>query len=248
MVTTESSPEMRQKGRVAGCHRLDHQALCATEAGEFRAPDLPVAITPYARVRRKVGRFGRTETSSISRSARSCLGEVERHLMALDEGSGDAETVNATSARSIRSRRRRCLRAAAPGRLRSRVRGAARQDALERDSGDARPREVLTARRRRADGPDPLLQSGTELPQDREAGMKAALETWAGRRSRAGRGAPAAPAPAPKPAAAAAPKAAAGPVAAPPAAPAEPVPVSHRYRIVFAPRADMSSGPTSRCC
>ncbi len=168
------------------------------------------------------------------------LGEVERHLMALDEGSGDAQTVNATF-RALHS-----------------IKGGAGAFGLQRLVDYAHVFEALLDKMRSNEIPvtpdrvkvllragDVLtdlirsMQSGTELPQDREADMKAALETLAqGGEVVLDAAAPAAPAPAPKPAAEA-PKAAPV-VAAPPATtPDEPVPVSHRYRIVFAPRADM---------
>ena len=166
------------------------------------------------------------------------LGEVERHLMALDEGCGDANIVNATF-RALHS-----------------IKGGAGAFGLQRLVDYAHVFEALLDKMRSNEIPvtpdrvkvllragDVLtdlirsLQSGTELPEGREADMKAALETLAqGGEVVLDTAAPAAPAHAPKPAAEA-PKAAA---AAPPAAaPAEPVAVSHRYRIVFAPRADM---------
>jgi len=168
------------------------------------------------------------------------LGEVERHLMALDEGSGDAQTVNATF-RALHS-----------------IKGGAGAFGLQRLVDYAHVFEALLDKMRSNEIPvtpdrvkvllragDVLtdlirsLQSGTELPQDREADMKAALETLAqGGAVTLDAAAPAAPAPAPKPTAEA-PKAVPVAAAPPAAAPAEPVPVSRRYRIVFAPRADM---------
>ncbi len=165
------------------------------------------------------------------------LGEVERHLMALDEGSGDAETVNATF-RALHS-----------------IKGGAGAFGLQRLVDYAHVFEALLDKMRSNEIPvtpdrvkvllraaDVLtdliraMQSDTELPQDRESEMRAALETLAqGGEVALGAAAPAVS----KPAVAEAPKAAPASAAPPPAAPAEPAPISHRYRIGFAPRADM---------
>jgi two-component system chemotaxis sensor kinase CheA len=167
------------------------------------------------------------------------LGEVERHLMALDEGSGDANTVNATF-RALHS-----------------IKGGAGAFGLQRLVDYAHVFEALLDKMRSNEIPvtpdrvkvllragDVLtdliraMQSDTELPQDREAAMKAALETLAqGGEVALDAAAPAAPAA--KPAAVEAPKPAPARAAPPPAAAAEPTPILHRYRIVFAPRADM---------
>jgi two-component system, chemotaxis family, sensor kinase CheA len=168
------------------------------------------------------------------------LGEVERHLMALDEGTGDANTVNATF-RALHS-----------------IKGGAGAFGLQRLVDYAHVFEALLDKMRSNEiavtpervkvllrASDVLtdliraMQSDTELPQDREAEMKAALETLAAG-GEVNLGAPAAPAP--RPAAAETPKPAAAETpkpAAPAAAASEPVPISHRYRILFAPRADM---------
>jgi two-component system chemotaxis sensor kinase CheA len=165
------------------------------------------------------------------------LGEVERHLMALDVGTGDANTVNATF-RALHS-----------------IKGGAGAFGLQRLVDYAHVFEALLDKMRSNEIPvtpdrvkvllragDVLtdlirsMQSGAELPEDREAAMKAALETLAqGGEVALDAAAPAAPAPA----AAEAPKPAPAPAAPPPAAAAEPAPALHRYRITFAPRADM---------
>src|SRR5215510_2008786 len=108
------------------------------------------------------------------------LGEVERHLMALDEGTGDANTVNATF-RALHS-----------------IKGGAGAFGLQRLVDYAHVFEALLDKMRSNEilvtpervkvllrASDVLtdliraMQSDTELPQDREAEMKAALETLA---------------------------------------------------------------------
>ena len=168
------------------------------------------------------------------------LGEVERHLMALDDGSGDGQAVNATF-RALHS-----------------IKGGAGAFGLQRLVDYAHVFEALLDKMRSNEIPvtpdrvkvllraaDVLtdlirsMQSGTELPQDREAEMKSALETLAqGGEVVLGEAVSAAPASVPKSAAES--MKAAPTAGAPPATP-EPVAVavSHRYRIAFAPRTDM---------
>jgi two-component system, chemotaxis family, sensor kinase CheA len=168
------------------------------------------------------------------------LGEVERHLMALDDGSGDGQAVNATF-RALHS-----------------IKGGAGAFGLQRLVDYAHVFEALLDKMRSNEIPvtpdrvkvllhaaDVLtdlirsMQSGTELPQDREAEMKSALETLAqGGEVVLDEAATAAPASVPKSAAEA--MKAAPTAGAPPATPEPaPVAVSHRYRIAFAPRTDM---------
>jgi two-component system chemotaxis sensor kinase CheA len=168
------------------------------------------------------------------------LGEIERHLMALDDGSGDGQTVNATF-RALHS-----------------IKGGAGAFGLQRLVDYAHVFEALLDKMRSNEIPvtpdrvkvllraaDVLtdlirsMQSGTELPQDREAEMKSALETLAqGGEVVLNEAVPATPASVPRSAAEESKMAPAG--VAPPAA-QEPVAVavSRRYRIVFAPRTDM---------
>ena len=167
------------------------------------------------------------------------LGEVERHLMALDDGSGDGQTVNATF-RALHS-----------------IKGGAGAFGLQRLVDYSHVFEALLDKMRSNEIPvtpdrvkvllraaDVLtdlirsMQSGTELPQDREAEMKSALETLAQGGEVVLDAAARDPASVPKSAAEA--MKAAPTAGAPPATP-EPVPaaVSHRYRIAFAPRTDM---------
>jgi two-component system, chemotaxis family, sensor kinase CheA len=168
------------------------------------------------------------------------LGEIERHLMALDDGSGDGQTVNATF-RALHS-----------------IKGGAGAFGLQRLVDYAHVFEALLDKMRSNEIPvtpdrvkvllraaDVLtdlirsMQSGTELPQDREAEMKSALETLAqGGEVVLDEAVPATPVSVAKSVIEATKVAPAA--AAPPAAP-EPVAVavSHRYRIVFAPRTDM---------
>jgi two-component system chemotaxis sensor kinase CheA len=164
------------------------------------------------------------------------LGEVERHLMALDESTGDENTLHAAF-RALHS-----------------IKGGAGAFGLQRLVDYAHVFEALLDKMRSHEIPvtpdrvkvllragDVLtdlirsMQSGTELPQDRETEMRGMLEALA--RGEAP-GAVAVPATAPSAPAPAAPAAAPAPapVATPPA---DPVPENRRYRIAFAPRADM---------
>jgi two-component system, chemotaxis family, sensor kinase CheA len=167
------------------------------------------------------------------------LGEVERHLMALDEGTGDENTLHAAF-RALHS-----------------IKGGAGAFGLQRLVDYAHVFEALLDKMRSNEIPvtpdrvkvllragDVLtdlirsMQSGTELPQDRETEMRTMLEALArGEAPGAVVVAPAAPiTPAPAVAVAAAPAPTPAPAAAPPP---EPMPANRRYRIAFAPRADM---------
>jgi two-component system chemotaxis sensor kinase CheA len=164
------------------------------------------------------------------------LGEVERHLMALDEGTGDENTLHAAF-RALHS-----------------IKGGAGAFGLQRLVDYAHVFEALLDNMRSNEVPvtpervkvllragDVLtdliraMQSGTDLPQDREAEMTAMLEALA-------RGDPPGAVAAP---ARNTPAAATGPVPAPTSSPAaaapaaDPMPENRRYRIAFAPRADM---------
>jgi two-component system chemotaxis sensor kinase CheA len=163
------------------------------------------------------------------------LGEVERHLMALDEETGDENTLHAAF-RALHS-----------------IKGGAGAFGLQRLVDYAHVFEALLDKMRSneiAVTPDRVkvllragdvltdliraMQSETDLPEDRETEMRAALEALS--RGEAPDAAPAtAPAAAPTPAVAAP-----APMPAPaPAAPIEEPPPNRRYRIAFAPRADM---------
>lgn len=160
------------------------------------------------------------------------LGEVERHLMALDEGSGDANTLNATfrALHSIKGG------AGAFG-LDRLVEFAhvfeALLDEMRSNEIAATPQRVKVLLRAGDVLADLIkaMQAGTEMPAERDSDMKATLESLA-------QGGSAPEATAPK--AAAAPAAPSNPApAVAPAAPATPPPPDRKYRISFAPRADM---------
>ena len=177
------------------------------------------------------------------------LGEVERHLMALDDGSGDGQTVNATF-RALHS-----------------IKGGAGAFGLQRLVDYSHMFEALLDKMRSNEIPvtpdrvkvllraaDVLtdlirsMQSGTELPQDREAEMKSALETLAqGGEVVLGEAVSATSASVPKSAAEAM-------KAAPTAARRQPRRSRFRLRSRTAtaspsrPAPICSSGPTSRCC
>ena len=165
------------------------------------------------------------------------LGEVERHLMALDEATGDENTLHAAF-RALHS-----------------IKGGAGAFGLQRLVDYAHVFEALLDKMRSNEIPvtpdrvkvllragDVLtdlirsMQSGTELPQDRETEMRTMLEALARGEAPGTVAVPAAVPAAPVPTVAAAPTPAPEPVVA---QAAEALPENRRYHIAFAPRADM---------